>query len=117
MKDPAYLERRNKGPMVLMTVIPGGAFSMGAPLLKWFMFVVIVSVFAAYIAGRALGPGADYLSVFRFAGTTAFGCYAMGAWPFTIWYKRSVASNLRNTFDSLLYAGVTAGTFGWLWPK
>ena len=45
---------------------------MGGQLAQWFLYCVVVGVFAAYIAGRALPPGSHYLSVFRFAGATAF---------------------------------------------
>jgi hypothetical protein len=34
----------------------------------------------------------------------------------TIWYKRSVVTSLKSTFDSLVYGCLTAGAFGWLWP-
>ena len=34
----------------------------------WFLYTIVMSVFAAYIAGRALPPGTAYLQVFRFAG-------------------------------------------------
>lgn len=76
-----------------------------------------MSVFAAYIAGRALEPGAHYLEVFRFAGATAFAGYALAQWQSTIWYRRSAVTSLKNTFDGLVYALVTAGVFGWLWPS
>jgi len=117
MKNPAYLERRMKGPAVTMTVTAGGPIKMGKPLGQWFLFTVLISIFAAYVAGRALPAGTPYLQVFRFAGTAAFLSYAMGDWPHSIWYRRSWATTLRNTFDALLYAGVTAGTLGWLWPR
>ena len=43
--------------------------------------------------------------------------YSLGAWPLSIWYHRKWSTALKYTFDGLLYAGMTAGTFGWLWPK
>jgi hypothetical protein len=89
---------------------------MGGSLAQWFMYSIVIGIFAAYVAGRALQPGAPYLSVFRFAGVTAFAAYAIGGWHESIWYKRSWTATLKNTFDGLLYALVTAGTFGWLWP-
>jgi hypothetical protein len=52
-------------------------------------YCLIVSIFSAYIAGRALAPGAEYLSVFRFAGTTAFLAYAAALWQNSIWWKRA----------------------------
>jgi len=117
MKDPKYQELAKKGPMVIMTVLPAGGSNMGTNLLQWFVYCVVVSVFAAYVTGRAVGPGSPYLTAFRFAGVTAFAGYALALWQNTIWYKRSVATTLRTTFDGLVYALLTAGTFGWLWPK
>jgi hypothetical protein len=90
---------------------------MGPQLAQWFVFLVLVSLFAGYVAGAALGPGVEYLSVFRFAGTTAFVAYTLGFYPQSIWYRRSWAMQLKNTFDGLVYALLTAGVFGWLWPR
>jgi hypothetical protein len=89
---------------------------MTGPLVKWFLYCVVVGVFAAYIASRAVEPGGDYLQVFRFAGSTAFLGYTMALWQSSIWYHRSWKTNLINTFDGLIYALLTAGVFGWLWP-
>lgn len=75
-----------------------------------------MGVFSAYIAGRALGPGAHYLQVFRFAGCTAFTGYSLALLQNSIWYRRAWLSTAKSVFDGLLYALVTAGTFGWLWP-
>lgn len=116
MKDPAYLEKRKQGPVVFMTVFPPG-MGMGSQLLQWFLFCVVVSVFAAYIAGRALPAGADYLDVFRFAGTTAFAGYSLALTQNSIWYKRNWGATLKQMVDGLIYAGLTAGTLGWLWPR
>jgi hypothetical protein len=33
-----------------------------------------------------------------------------------IWYNRALGTTVKATIDGLLYALVTAGTFGWLWP-
>ena len=30
---------------------------------------------------------------------------------------RAWSTTLKNVFDGLLYALVTAGAFGWLWPR
>ena len=102
--------------LALLTVWGGGPTSMSANLIQWFIYCVVVSICAGYIASRALQPGAPYLSVFRFAGATAFFCYALGGWQEAIWYRRSMSRTLKDTFDGLLYALFTAGVFGWLWP-
>lgn len=116
MRSPEYAAKVNQGPVLILTVLPNGMISMGVSLAQWFAYSVVVSLFAGYIASRALGPGADYLDVFRFAGTTAFAGYALGMYQMSIWYKRSWSLTLKSTFDGLIYALVTAGTFGWLWP-
>jgi len=63
-----------------------------------------------------LESGADYRSVFRFAGCTALIGYSAALWQNSIWYKRAWSSTLQSTFDGLVYALFTAGIFGWLWP-
>ncbi len=117
MNTPEYQEKMNKGPNLIMTVWESGRQGMMKNLILWFIYVIIVGIFSAYIAGRALGPGAHYLSVFRFAGFTAFACYTVANWQDTIWYKKSLGRTFKGTFDGLIYALLTAGTFGWLWPE
>ncbi|MBI2619040.1 MAG: hypothetical protein HYW57_03070 [Ignavibacteriales bacterium] len=116
LNTPEFKEKVNKGPAAFLTIWKGGQPSMATSLTQWFVYCLIVGVFAAYVAGRALGPGAEYLAVFRFAGTTAFLGYTLALWQDSIWYKKSWAATLRNTFDGLVYGLLTAGTFGWLWP-
>lgn len=116
MKTPAFQEKRAKGPIVLMTIMKNNA-GMGPQLMQWFFYTVVVSLFAAYVAGRALPPGAPYLSAFRFAGTAAFGAYAMALPAQSIWYQKSWGTTFRGMFDGLVYGLLTGGAFGWLWPN
>jgi hypothetical protein len=116
MRQPSFLEKMKKGPVVLMTVSPNGPPAMGSRLALWFLYSVVVSVFAAYLAGRALGPGASYLAVFRFVGTAAFLGYALALAQNSIWFNRSWGATVRSMVDGLVYALLTAGVFGWLWP-
>jgi hypothetical protein len=90
---------------------------MGSNLVNWFFYAVVVGVFAAYVASRAAPAGAPYLQVFRFVGTTAFVGYSLALWQFSIWYRRDWSTTLRSTVDGLVYALLTAGMFGWLWPR
>jgi hypothetical protein len=116
MANPAFIDKMTKGPVAMMTVMPSGRPSMGPQLASWFVYCVVVGVFAAYIAGRALGPDAHYLAVFRFAGATAFIGYSLALWQNTIWYKRNWVSTLKSNVDGLIYGLLTGGAFGWLWP-
>lgn len=117
MKTPEFMERFKRGPVMILTVLPNQMASMGKPLVLWFLYSVVVSYFAAYIAGRALAPGAHYLEVFRFAGATAFIAYAAALWQMSIWFHRPWSMTIKSTFDGLIYALLTAGVFGWLWPN
>jgi hypothetical protein len=116
MKSPEFIEKTKRGPVAFMTVLPNGPLAMGKQLIQWFVYCVVVGIFAAYVASRAVTPGSDYLAVFRFVGCTAFLCYAVALWQNSIWYSRAWSTTLKSTFDSLVYALFTAGTFGWLWP-
>ena len=118
MKDcnaPEFVDKLTRGPVFVMTVIPNGPMSMSRPLVQWFIFVVVVSVLTAYLAGATLPAGAPYLAVFRVTGTTAFIAYAAGVWPQSIWYSRPWSTTLKFTLDGLIYGLLTGGVFGWLW--
>jgi hypothetical protein len=117
MKDPAFAEKMRKGPIAYLTIAPGSEPSMAVPLLLWFVYAVVVSLCAGYIAGRALPAGTHYLRVFRFVGASAFMGYSLALLQQSIWYKRSWGTTLKSVFDGLVYALFTAGTFGWLWPR
>jgi hypothetical protein len=116
-KDPAFREKLKAGPRAMLTILPGGEITMGAQFVQWFLYSILIGITAAYISGRALGPGAHYLQVFRFAGATAFYGYSLALIPVSIWYKKSWGATLRSVFDGLVYGLVTAGFFGWLWPR
>ena len=117
LRSPAFIEKMKAGPRVIMTIMPQGSVGMGKQLTSWFVYCLVVNVFAGYIAGRALPAGTEYLQVFRFIGATAFIAYAVALWQMSIWYSRSWSTTIKSTFDGLVYACLTAGTFGWLWPR
>lgn len=117
MKSQEFAEKMNKGPILIATVGKNGMPKMGAPMFLWFLYSIVVGFFAAYIAGRALPVGAHYLQVFRFVGASAFMGYTFALWQSVIWYRRSVKTTIKATIDGLLYALLTAGVFGWLWPR
>lgn len=117
MKSTEFKEKMSKGPVMRMTVFPAGQQTMGGKLILWFLYLIVVGIFAAYVASRALPAGAHYLQVFRFTGVTAFLCYSVALWQHSIWYGRPWGTTLKVTVDGLVYALVTAGTFGWLWMK
>jgi len=116
LRSPEFIEKMRQGPMLIMTVLPPGPMAMGKNLVLWFLYSAVVGWFSGYVAGRALPPGAPYLQVFRFVGATAFIGYSVALWQMSIWYRRSWMTTFKTTIDGLIYALLTAGTFGWLWP-
>jgi len=117
LQEPEVQEKFEKGPVALATVLPSGVPSMGKSLALWFVFCLVISVIVAYLTGRTLGPGTEYLAVFRVAGTSAFLGYAGAEATQSIWRGLPWSVTLKNLFDGLVYALVTAGVFGWLWPS
>ncbi len=117
MSSPEFKEKMKNGPVFILNILGSGSTSMGKQLAFWFLYSVVIGIFCAYIAGRALPAGANYLHVFRFAGTTAFLAYSAALWQEWIWWRKPFSITLKNSIDGLIYALVTAGTFGWLWPQ
>jgi hypothetical protein len=117
MRTPEFMDKMNKGPVMVLTVMPNGQFSMVRSLVLWFIYTLIVSFFSAYIGGRALPSGTDYLHVFQIVGAAAFVGYSLALVQMSIWYRRAWSLTIKALFDGLIYGLLTAGTFGWLWPR
>ena len=117
MGTPEARENFRQGPVGILTVLNPGPPAMGKYLGQWFAYCLLVSVFTGYLTGRTLAPNVAYLEAFRVAGAAAFMAYGValvsnGIWKGQIW---SVVS--KEIVDGLVYALLTAGAFGWLWPR
>jgi hypothetical protein len=117
MKSAHVIEKMKRGPVGLLTVLPSGPPAMGKNMVQWFLYCVVISIFAAYLAGRTLAPGTSFWQVFRLVGMVAFLGYGAAHAQESIWSGRSWAVTFKHIFDSVIYAALTATTFGWLWPK
>jgi hypothetical protein len=117
MKSAAFLDKMRKGPVAFMTFRTPGPFSMNSTLVVWFIYSIVISFFAAYIARATLPLGTDYLKVFQIAGCVAFTGYAMALPQGSIWWGKNWGSTIRTMIDGLVYGLMTGGTFGWLWPR
>ncbi len=116
MGTPEMKAKFENGPVGLMTIWPSGPPAMGKYLGLWFAYTVLIGIFVAYIAGRTVQPGADFMAIFRFCGTVAFMAYGIGPIVNSIWKGQPWGATFKEVFDGLLYALVTGATFGWLWP-
>ncbi|MEZ6037438.1 MAG: hypothetical protein R3F29_08160 [Planctomycetota bacterium] len=119
MKDMGTPEMQAKyaqGPVGVLVVRPNGMPAMGKALGQWFAFCLVVGVFTAYLTGLAVAPGAAYGHVFRVAGTVALLGFAFSSVTDSIWKGVSWTTTGKFVFDGVVYALVTGGTFGWLWP-
>jgi hypothetical protein len=117
LKDAEAQKKFTNGPVAYMTVLSNGVPGMGKNMVFSFLYYLIVSVFVAYLASRFLGLSADYLSVFRLTGTVSWLAYGFAIFPDSIWFGRPWSSTFKHLADGLVYALLTAGTFGWLWPN
>lgn len=112
---PEVQAKLEKGPVGFLTVT-GNANDMGKALVLWFTYALLVGLFAAYLTGQALAPGAGFLEVLRFAGASAFGGYFLALIQNSIWNKRAWVTTLKYMADGFIYALGTAAIFAWLWP-
>ena len=115
MRSPEFKAKLERGPRVGLTIMDPST-SMVRGLVLWLVYSIVVSLFAAYVASIGLAAEAPYMSVFRVTSTVAFAGYALALWQGWIWYSRSIGYTLKSTFDGLVYALLTGGVFGWLWP-
>ncbi|MFN7019923.1 MAG: hypothetical protein ACK4WH_01175 [Phycisphaerales bacterium] len=114
--DPVARQKLKEGPWGVVTLM-ASPWNMGRSLGLWILNLVLIGIFIAYIAGLALPPGAPYLKVFQIVGATAFLAHGGGVLCDSIWKGRPWSLLPGSLFDAIVYALLTAGVFGWLWPK
>ena len=116
MKSPALIEKQKRGPVGFLTIMPSGPPVMPKFLGQWFAFCLLVGFFVALITGQALQHGADHHAVFHLTALTAFLAYGVANFTNGIWRGHTWSATLKEVFDGLIYALLTAATFTWLWP-
>jgi len=116
MKQPEMAKRFNEGPSGFITIRPNGIPGMGGAMLASFVFYLVVGVVVAYIASRSLPAGTAYLKVFQVTGAAAWVAHSFGVTTDAIWFGKPWSSVGKTLLDGLIYALLTGGVFGWLWP-
>ncbi|MFQ5981953.1 MAG: hypothetical protein ACE5KS_01125 [Woeseiaceae bacterium] len=115
-KSEAWQAKYKEGPCAMLVVLPHGTLAMGKQLVQWFLYSVLISLLVAYVAGATLSPDAEYMQVFRIAGTVAALAYAGAAPIQAVWFGHTWSATLKDILDGVIYGLLTAGVFGWLWP-
>ena len=114
MAKPEVKQRFSDGPVAFITVAPNGMPSMGPKMISMIIYFAMVSTLCAYMLSRTMAPDADYLAVFRIAGTIAFIANGIAVIPESIWFNRPWPMTVKNLLDALIYGLLTGGIFGWL---
>jgi hypothetical protein len=114
MSSPEFKANMARGPRFSLTILRDG--SIPKSLALWFVYSIVIALFAAYVAALTLPAGAPYMTAFRITGTVSFAGYALALWQKWIWYSSGLGATFRSTIDGLVYALLTGGAFGWLWP-
>lgn len=113
---PETKQKFAEGPVGIMFLRGNGTVNMGVTLAQWFVFCVVVSLFAAYVAATTVAAGTAEMQVFRVVGVVAFMAYAFGAIPYGIWWGQPWSALFKDVVDGLIYGAITGAVFAWLWP-
>ncbi len=118
MKDPAVQAKMKAGPWAQLIVMPGGP-SMGKMLGSWFVHLVIVCVFVAWIVFTSgvthmVAPAtkAEFMPVFKMAAISSFLAYGGYSLPLAIWHGQPWSQVPSRVLDGVIYACVTGAIFG-----
>ena len=117
MRSPEMQEKFKRGPVGFITIRPSCAPGLGKFLAQWFVYCIVVGIFTACVTGGTQMPGTAYMKIFHFAGIIAFIGYSLALVQDAIWKGETWGVTFKYVLDGLIYALLTAGTFGWLWPK
>src|SRR5438045_8876188 len=64
MKSPEVQEKFKRGPVGFITIRPNGAPDLGKFLVQWFIYCVIVEIFAAFVAAGTQPTGTEETRIF-----------------------------------------------------
>ena len=116
--NPEWVAKVKASSPAYVVVLPQAQLlNMGPTLGKNFAYLLLMGFFVAYVAAAALPMGTDYLKVFQVTGAAALLGHSMGAFPKAIFWGWTRSAVAKEFMDGVVYALVTAGVFGWLWPS
>src|SRR5215475_5925587 len=85
MKSAPVVEKMKRGLVGLLTVLPSGPPAMGKNMVQWFLYCLVISVFAAYLSGHTLATATAFSEVFRVVGIAALLGYGAAHAQESIW--------------------------------
>lgn len=112
MNTDDFKRRKEAGPGGYLTVWRTWP-NMGVNMLCTILFFTIANFVIAYLAGMAISPGADFLTVFRFVGTAGILTYGTANILNGIWFSRKMVADI---IDGIAYGLITGLIFAALWP-
>ena len=117
IKSPAMAEKFRQGPVGQLILTAPGPMNLGKCLGMWFVFCLLVSVATAKICFAVMPAGIPYINVFKVAGGVSFMSYCLAHFQDSVWLGRPWSVTIKHMIDGVILACITAGTFGWLWPR
>lgn len=116
MADPVVAQKLTEGPNALVLLRRPGLPKMGSFLGQWFVYLLVISALVALVGAHTISRGAGQHYIFHVIALVSFLAYGGSHAQAAIWRGQPWAVTLKDLFDSLLYALVTAATFMLLWP-
>ena len=111
-KSEEFQRRRAAGPTGTLTVWKSPP-NMGVNMICTLLFFTVANFVIGYLAGIALDPGEDFLTVFRFVATAGVLTYGTANILNGIWFGRKMVADI---VDGIAYGLITGLIFAWLWP-
>jgi hypothetical protein len=116
MQNADVMQKFVEGPVGFVTLRQPGSPRIGASLIQWFVFTVVITAAAAGLAVQTYGIGGNAHHAAHMIGVVTLLVYSSGSVPEGIWMAKPWKSVLMHGIDGAIYATISALTFMWLWP-
>jgi len=116
MGSPEMQAKYREGPVGHLTLLPNGAPNMGKYLVIWFLWSLVISAVAAYLASRLIPwDHAHARGAAKLVGAVSFIAHGFGTVTESIWTGRPWGQTVKYLIDAALYAICAGAVFCWLW--
>lgn len=116
MQSEAMKKKFRDGPVAFITISNCGPEPKMGPMLgQWFLLNLFVAAIAGMLAMQSVGPGGSAHAAGHLVGVVTLLAYGVGSISGGIWFARPWGSVGKDLLDALIYGGVSAVVFAWLW--